>query len=219
MIPGAILLAGVLIGGAVVFSQGGSPGTASPTEAVQPPTAAEEVTGDINIEFAGFPSIGDPDAPVTIVEYSDYACPFCQRFWSDTLPLIKENYVDTGQVRFVYKDFTVVGGDRIAEAAHCAGEQDAYWEFHDLAFERHSQDRGQWGNSDVHRGYAQELGLDANALVECFEERRYQQRVAESTREAAANGGRGTPYFLVNDQSISGAQPFQAFQAAIDAQL
>jgi protein-disulfide isomerase len=212
-VPLAIIVAGVLIGGAVLISSGDRQAS---------PAANNDINGvpeEINISLEGWPSIGDSNAPVVMVEYSDYACPFCQRFWQDTLPSIKRDYIDTGIVRFIYKDFAVVGGDRVAEAAHCAGEQGSYWEYHDMLFERHAQDRSQWTNPQVHRGYAEELGLNADELVACFEERRYQGKVAQSTQEAMANGGRGTPYFLINGEPVSGAQPYPVFQSAIDLAL
>ena len=191
--------------------------TPEPQPEPQPEPEPERI--DVQADLEGWPSIGDPNAPVTIIEYSDFACPFCTRFWEQTLPSIKQDYVDEGIVRFVYKDFVVVGGDRAAEAAHCAAEQDSFWEYHDLLFEHHEQDRARWSDPNVHRGYAETLGLDADALVECFEERRYQAKVQESTREAQAHGGRGTPYFLVNDIPVSGAQPYPVFVEAIETAL
>jgi protein-disulfide isomerase len=93
-----------------------------------------EIDPAITHELEGFPSLGDENAPVLLVEYSDYACPFCKRLAEDAIRQIKSKYVDSGQVRIVYKDFAVVGGERAAEAAHCAGEQGKYWEYHDILF-------------------------------------------------------------------------------------
>ena len=217
LMPGAIVAAGLIIAGAVILSQ---------KAAIQPPGAdsglpEEEQLAprDINIELEGWATLGSPEAPVLMVEYSDFACPFCTRFWQETLPLIKRDYIDTGKVRMVYKDFIVVGGDRGAEAAHCAQEQGKFWEYHDLLFSRNAQDRSQWSDSSVHRGYGEELALDSDALVECFESRRYQEKVALSTQEATRNGGTGTPYFLINKKPISGAQQYSVFQEIFEEQL
>lgn len=209
VIPLAIVLAGVLIAGAIFFRQ--------PTEPIQGNT--ETQSGEVSVELEGWASLGDPDAPVVMVEYADFACPFCTRFSQETLPLIKRDYIDEGKVFYVYKDFISVGGDRAAEAAHCAGEQDKYWEYHDLLFERSSEDRQQWSDSQVHEGYAQELGLDSGALVGCFEDRRFQDKVSESHNEARQNAARGTPYFLVNNRPVSGAQPYSTFQRIINSAL
>lgn len=214
LMPGAIVIAGAMIAGAAFLTQENGQ-----QQEPSPLPGDETILGDINIELEGWPTMGSPDAPVTIVEYSDFACPFCKRFAEETKPLIKRDYIDTGKVRFVFKDFVVAGGNMAAEAAHCAAEQGKFWEYHALLFSRQTQDRAQWSNSSVHRGYANELGLDATALIECFESRKYQEKVARSTEEAARNGGEGTPFFLINEQPIFGAHPYSVFQQVIDSLL
>jgi protein-disulfide isomerase len=221
LIPGAIVVAGIIIAGAVFLSQSQIFTKSFQLPAPEPSLTAQEesLPGEINIDFEGWPVMGNPEAKVTMVEYSDFACPFCARFWQETLPAIKKDYVDTGRVRFVYKDFIVVGGDRAAEAAHCAQEQGKFWEYHDLLFSRQTSDRASWGDSQVHRGYAKELGLDATALIECFDSRRYREKVVNSTQEAIQNGGQGTPYFLINEVPIFGAEAYSKFQQVIDSLL
>lgn len=216
-IPAAIVIAGVIIAGAVLLGQ------KTPPQVVEEPGVPfrEEAPApaDIQVELEGWPTMGNPEARVVIVEYSDFACPFCKRHHDETLPLIKEQFIDTGLVRFVYKDFVVVGGDRAAEAAHCAAEQGAFWQYHNLLFARQTEDRGRWSDPNVHRAYAQKLGLNADALVRCFEERRYQEKVLASTEEAQRNGGTGTPFFLINNTPVPGAQPFSVFQEVIETKL
>lgn len=162
----------------------------------------------------GVRSIGDENAPVVIVEYSDFTCPFCKRFNDDTLVLIKQNYVDEGIVRFIYKDFPVVGGGTAAEAGWCAHEQGEFWAYHDIIFERQSQ----ISESNL-RAWAAELGLDTEQFNDCLSSGKYAQNVAAERQEAINNGMRGTPGFLVNGQPISGAQPYAAFEAAIQNAL
>lgn len=217
-IPLSIVIAGMFVAGAIVYTN------ANPTSAPQAaapednrPTAPDPAS--ISYDLDGFASLGDPDAPVTVVEYSDFACPFCKRFVDQTKPQLLANYINEGLVRFVRKDFIAVGGDKAAEAAHCAGDQDAYWEYHNLLMANQAADRGSWSDASVHRSYATELGLDADALVACFESGQYTERVTASTREGASNGGRGTPYFIVNDTPIAGAQPYAAFERVIEAEL
>lgn len=222
LIPISIIIAALLVAGAFLLSKNSSFSQFKPSKLK---TTKEEVTKEeqkpenIEIDFEGWPTIGDPTAPVVMVEYSDFACPFCGRFWRETLPSIKRDYIDKGKVRLVYKDFTVVGGERAAEAAHCAQEQGKFWEYHDLLFERQAEDRDNWSDPNIHRAYAKELGLDENALVSCFESRRYQEKVAASTQEAMKNGGQGTPYFFINGKPVFGAQPYSAFQTVIDLAL
>jgi protein-disulfide isomerase len=204
LIPISILLAGAMISFAIVVAFGDQ---SSSTE-----------TGP-TIELSGFAAQGDPDAPVTIVEYSDFACPYCKRFHEQTKPIIAQEYINEGLVRFVRKDLIAVGGDKAAEAAHCAGEQNAYWDYVDTLLENQSADRGNWTDSSVHAGYAEELGLNADALVSCFENGTYSDRVAAATREARSNGGSGTPFFMINGTPLSGAQPISVFRQVIDAEL
>ncbi len=185
------------------------------------PSVAEIRADIVDRDWSGADrnAVGDPDAPVTIVEYSDYACPFCTRYWETTLPQIKETFIDEGIVRYIYRDFAVVGGHWAAEAAWCADEQGAFWDYHDLLFSRHTEDRQRWNNVEIHRIYANALELDAEELASCFEERRFEERVSEMTQEATEQGGRGTPFFLVNDRGLSGAHPFETFEEVIHDEL
>lgn len=208
-----------MVTGAIIFTSNEASTTQPAVTTTGQPAAEEAGPIDVSVNTEGFYSLGDPDAPVLLVEYSDYACPFCKRFNDETKPQIIQNYVDEGIVRFVRKDFIAVGGDRAAEASHCAGDQGAYWEYNDILMANQTADRGNWANSEVHREYANTLGLDADALVSCFEDRTHQEKVAKSTAEGARNGGSGTPYFVVNDIPVSGAQPFAVFEQAIEFAL
>ncbi|MGM0482404.1 MAG: DsbA family protein [Patescibacteria group bacterium] len=214
----AIVIAGAMISGTFIYLERTDEGTSEQEARVAGSEEKEETEIDareINIE--GWPQKGDPDAPVVVVEYSDYVCPFCKRLKDNAISSIEEEYVESGEVLLVFKDLPVVGGDRAAEAAHCAGEQDAYWDYHDILFENQQADRAKWDDSEVHRDYADEIGIDDDELVECFEDRKYQQKVIDSTREARSLGGEGTPYIIVNDQVVSGAQSYQIFERIIES--
>lgn len=217
LIPISILLAGAMVSFALMVALGGPAANNGTTTTAEAPDETAPV--EISYELDGFPSLGDADAPVTIVEYSDFACPYCKRFHEQTKPQIVEDYIEQGLVRFVRKDFIAVGGDKAAEAAHCAGDQGAYWEYSDHLMANQTADRSNWGDASVHAGYANELGLDADALVACFEAGTHTDKITASTREAQQNGGSGTPYFVINDSPVSGAQPYNVFQQVIDAEL
>lgn len=167
------------------------------------------------------PFLGNKDAPITIVEFSDFQCPFCKRFHEQTLEQIKSQYIDTGKVKFVYRDFPLESihsqAKPAAMAAECAREQNKFWEYHDILFERQQI----WSNSGIteFKKYAQELGLNAKKFDECFDSGKYNDEVIKDMNDAVAAGGRGTPYFIVGNQPVSGAQPFEAFKAVIDSQL
>lgn len=158
------------------------------------------------------PSIGPADAPVTIVEFSDFNCPYCRRFAQDTLYALLDRYPD--QIHFVYRDFPVVGGYQAALAANCANEQGAFWEYHDLLY----SGRLELGRS-AYTSYAQELGLDTDALDACIDEERYADEVQADANEAASLGATGTPTFFINGIPFVGAQPLSSFTSVIDSEL
>ncbi len=171
------------------------------------------------------PFLGNTDAPVTIVEWSDYECPFCARFFKNTLPQIKEKYIDTGKVKFVYRDFPLGFHDPLATqeayAANCAREQggdDTYFAYHDLIF---NTTKGNGRGLEVEQLYkmARELNLDEAKLKECVESEKYKDEVAKDMADGQKAGVRGTPGFLVNGQLVSGAQPFSAFEQVIEEVL
>jgi len=162
------------------------------------------------------PSLGPADAKITIIEFSDYECPYCTKWRSEVWPHLQETYPT--QVRLVYRDFPLTSihsnAAMAAEAANCAGEQGQYWEYHDLLF------AGAYGLSEsAYLKYAQDLSLDGDALKQCLDERRYQEEVEADYNYAAELGIRSTPTFFINGIAIVGAQPFEVFQEVIDLEL
>jgi protein-disulfide isomerase len=168
------------------------------------------------------PVLGDKDAPVTIVEFSDFQCPFCARFRTQTFEQIKTEYIDTGKVKFVYKDFPLdsihSNARSAAEAAECANEQGKFWEYHDLLFEKQREWASATGN-DLFKQYAADLRLDTEKFNDCIDSKKYASEVSDDLKAATSAGGRGTPYFIVGSTPVSGARPFSAFQEAIEAEL
>jgi len=165
------------------------------------------------VEVDDDPALGPPDAPVTIIEFSDFHCPYCVRFQAETFPALMAAYPD--QIRFVYRDFPVVGGYEAAQAAECADEQGGFWPFHDLLF---SGEYSDW-TSDTYRAYAEQAGLDADELLACIDSGQMAAEVEADARYAAGLGVTGTPTFFINGVPLVGAQPLQAFQQVIDAEL
>ena len=164
---------------------------------------------------------GDAKAPVTIIEFSDYQCPFCERFYSQTEKQIEEQYVKTGKVKFVYRDFPLSfhqNAQKAAEAAECAGEQNKYWEMHDKLFDN-SQGDGTGLNTADLKKYAADLKLDTTKFNDCLDTGKMTSEVQKDFLDGQKAGVQGTPAFYVNGQLISGAQPFSAFQQVIDAEL
>jgi protein-disulfide isomerase len=169
------------------------------------------------------PAMGSEDAPVVVIEFSDFQCPFCKRFHETTLPKLIEQYVNTGKVRFVYRDFPLTqihpNAGLAALAAECADEQNSFWPMHDLLFER----QGEWAGSSnaqaVFEGYARELGLDVEQFSECLSSQRYAEEVLKDLRDGVSYGVKGTPAFFINGDKLEGAWPFGKFKDVIDAAL
>ncbi|NDJ35338.1 MAG: DsbA family protein [Chloroflexi bacterium] len=191
-------------GGGGGAAAAGQPAAPQPTP---PPARIDNVSADDD------PFLGAEDAPVTIVEFSDFRCPFCQRYHLETLPQIREVYGD--QVRIVFRDFPVVGGQRAAEAANCAYEQDAFWEYHDELF----ADPQAFSSIADYASLADDLGLDTEEFTVCLEEGRYRSEIANDARDATNYGVTGTPTFFINGVRLVGAQPFEAFAEIIEAEL
>lgn len=176
------------------------------------------------------PMIGNPDAPVTIVEFSDFQCPFCSRFHQQTLPLIAQNYINTGIVNLVYRDFPIDSihpNARITHiAAECADEQDRFWQYHDILFSRQSE----WNNLDSESilqrviQYANTLSLDIDAFTQCLDSPQINDEINADRSDASKYGVTGTPaFFIGNEKSgytlLSGAKPFDAFEQTIQQKL
>ena len=191
-------------------------------EGVVAPTP--EPTPDLDFEPETVAVMGDPDAPVTIVEFSDYQCPFCLRYFQQTLPQLKKDYVETGKVRYVFKDFPITQihpqAPKAAEAARCAGDQGRYWDMHDRLFSGQQED---WNNNpeaeSIFKAYARELELDADAFDACLDSGKYADAVTANLNEGVRAGVTGTPTFFINGERLTGAQPYEAFQAIIDRKL
>ena len=160
---------------------------------------------------------GDEDAPVLIVEFSDFQCPYCGKFYRDTLPLLKENYIDTGKVKIIHRDFPLgfhQNAQKAGEASECADDQGKFWEMHDKLYENYQELA-----VDNLKQYAVDLGLNAEEFNDCLDTGKYADEVKKDFVDGAAAGVSGTPSFFVNGQLLVGAQPYAAFQQAIDAAL
>jgi len=176
------------------------------------------------------PIRGNQNAPITIIEFSDYQCPFCARFYTQTLPLIMEEYIEQGKAKLVYRDFPIQSSHPnampAAVAAECANEQGKYWEYHDTLFERQQE----WNKLDVtsavatFKQYASEIEIMQEKFDSCLDTGKYLEEVRNDLNDGRDYGVDGTPGFFVgNDQigyvKLSGAQPFESFKKVIDSQL
>lgn len=181
-----------------------------------PPGALVPTPASFGLEPAA--AQGSADAPITVVEFSDYQCPFCLRYVDDAYPQIIQNYVESGRVRYIFADFPLQQlhpqAVQAAEAARCAGDQDAYWEMHDRLFAAQDSWSGQSDPIPAFVELGEEVGLDTDALRNCLEIGRYQEVVVANLAEGQALGVTGTPTFFINGYPIVGAQPFDLFELA-----
>lgn len=166
---------------------------------------------------------GQPDAPVTMTEFSDFQCPFCLRHFRQTQPQLDEQYIVSGKVRHVFKNFPLTSihpqAEPAAEAALCAGVQGKFWPMHDLLFERQDEWAGKANAAEVFRAFAEEIGLDMTAYDACWEAQPFAQQIEREIAEGLERGVSGTPAFFINDWFISGAQDVNTFQAIIEKAL
>jgi protein-disulfide isomerase len=179
-------------------------------------TTREEIFSYLGKDGA---SRGSVKAPVTLIEFSDFRCSFCRRFWQTTLPLLDKKYISTGKVRFIYRHFAVLGkpSEVAAQAVECAGEQAKFWEYHDKLFANVASPLA--FTDGKLKGYAKELGLKSQAFDQCLDSGKHLKKVESETNIASLLGARGTPAFFLNGQMIVGAQPFEVFESLIEEEL
>jgi len=185
------------------------------------PTATP--SGPVEVDTSGAFSIGAADAPVVLVEFTDFQCPYCSRHFAETFPQIMADYVDTGQVRYVFMDFPLNSihpqAQLAAEAARCAGDQDAFLEMHQALFGRQDEWSGRGDAGEVFISFAGELGLDEATFRQCLESGQYTAAVEADLAQGISLGINGTPAFFLNGNFVSGAQPYSVFQGAIESLL
>ncbi len=223
-IPIAIVIAGITVAGSIIYSNGGfRPQTA----AIQPGDQAPANSADIKkVNIKNRPFIGDKNAPVTMAYWFDYQCPFCQRFDLGTLSDLTTQYIKTGKLKVVFKDFSFLGPDSItaALAAHAVWEisPDNFLAWHKAIFQKQDTENGGWGTKQDIIALTKTIpGIDANRVSQLMEERKteYQKEMAADKAEADKFGINGTPGSIIGKQLIIGAQPTDTFVQAIDAEL
>ncbi|TXG76366.1 DsbA family protein [Candidatus Dojkabacteria bacterium] len=244
IIAGSILLGGLIISASILSSSGklqkladsGSAAVAqqpsgNPTPAAQQP--AGQPSGPVRVSVDNDPVLGNKNAPVTLIEFSDYECPFCKKSFTDLLPELKKNYIDTGKVKLVYRDFPLsfhANAQKEAEAAECARSQSndaTYFKFHDQIFTQTTA--GGTGLALTQLPViAKNLGLNVNQFQQCLDSGKFKDEVAKDMADGSAVGVSGTPSWVVGTSSkdgkiegqlIVGAQPFSSFKGAIDVLL
>lgn len=181
------------------------------------PVRVEEQQQRLQVSVDDDPSKGMKNAPVTIIEFSDFQCPYCARFYSQTLPLIEDKYIKNGKVKLIYRDFPLSfhnNAQKAAEAAECADEQNKFWDYHNKLFENQNA----LGTANL-KQYAKDLGLDMQKFESCLDLGKMASETQKDLSDASSYGVSGTPTFFINGISLVGSQPFSVFEQLIEQEL
>jgi protein-disulfide isomerase len=165
--------------------------------------------------------LGNMNAAVTVIQYGDYQCPYCDAFFRQTWPQLKAEYVDTGKIRFLFQDMAFLGADSTtsAEAAHCAGDQYRFWQYHDLQYLNQGGENSGWASPDRQKQFAAQMGMNTDQFNQCLDSQKYAQEVQNEMATGQSLGVTSVPTFLVNGTKIVGAQPIGSFETVIGAAL
>lgn len=232
----SVAIVSAFLGGYVVGGETAEPKEVIIREAVQnsqaKQTTQEQFGPQIirNISLDDDPMKGNPDAKITIVEFSDFQCPFCGRFYTQTLPLIEQNYISTGKINFVYRDFPIqsIHPNAVLAAltSECADDQGKFWEMHDMIFENQKswQDLQTSQSASIFKEYAIKIALNADEFDSCMTSGKHLEEIQNDLNDGRAYDVTGTPGFFVGNEKIGftkidGAQPFSSFQKVIDNKL
>ena len=170
----------------------------------------------------GSPVMGNPNAPITILEFGDYQCTYCYKFHQDTLDIINEEFIKTGKVKVIFKDFPLNGPDSklAAESSYCAHDQGKYWEYHDQLYENWAGERTGWITREALSGFAKSINLDTAEFNKCLNESKHENKINSIYEFGKQIGIDATPSFLVfNDEKIikiRGNQPLEVFLKTFD---
>lgn len=241
--PVAILVGAVLIslsilisGGAIKikgFNSGAGAPANAPTQTGDTAPLPEPSIGPVKVSLDDDPVLGDKNAPVTIIEFSDYECPFCKRHYDQTHAQLKTNYIDIGKVKLVFRDLPLSFHDPMATveaiAANCAREQGgdvAYYKYHDVMFEKTTSNGDGLTKEQLYQ-FASDQGLNQANFKSCVDSEKYKDEITKDLTDAGSSGATGTPSFIIAKSTgqeiegklIVGAQPYSVFQSEIDALL
>lgn len=224
----AFLVIGYLLGkvealqsGTTAVAQTAAPqAPTDPNAAPQAPAAPDPVQVKKDLKMGHLPVDGNENAKITMVEFSDFECPFCGKFYTDTLGQLKKEYVDTGKMKIYYRHYPLSFHPKavpLAQASECANDQGAFWKMHDKIFENNSTVANM--TDDQIKQWGADLGLDTAKFNDCYDNKAHQKEIDEDMAAGTAVGVSGTPTFYINGKQLVGAQPFAAFKAIIDEEL
>lgn len=223
VLMGLLLVASFLLGmlfTKVQYTSGGSaaPSTGTQTAGTQPSVAPGT---PVDVSNGNLPALGNKSAKVTVVEFADFQCPFCEQWFSQVWPQLKKDYVDTNKIAFYWRDYPFLGTESTdaANAARCANDQGKFWEFHDYLYTHQGQENTGAFSKDNLKKFAADMGLDTAKFNNCVDSDSFAKDAQTDLSDGQKAGVNGTPTVFVNGVAIVGAQPYSAFKSAIDAAL
>lgn len=169
----------------------------------------------------GSPLLGDPNAKITMIEFGDYQCTYCHLFHENTKDVFLQQYVNTGKVNFVFRDFPLNGPDSVlaAEASYCADDQGKYWQYHDELYKNWAGEKTGWVNQNSLDKFATTVGLDLGKFDKCMSDKKYEQKVLDNQNFGEKIGIDATPSFIIfggkDITKVVGAQPISVFQQVL----
>ena len=194
----------------------------------QTDSSEQKLAGSVNFNIPPFAKFrGSDSAKINLVEFGDYQCPFCKRFFDQTEPSLTSEYIDTEKTKFYFLDVSIVGDDSLTlgQASWCADEQGKYYEYHDYIYSNQGQENSGWGTPDKVKNLVKGIpGLDIEKFSECLDSKKYESRSQQLTKFASQIGLTGTPTVFVGNPEIgytkiTGAQPYSSFKQVIDTYL
>jgi len=189
---------------------------------------SKKIAGSVNFDIPSFAKFkGSSSATINLVEFGDYQCPFCKRFFEQTEPQLYKEYVDTGKVRFYFLDVSILGDDSVTlgQGAWCADEQGKYYEYHDYIYSNQGEENSGWGTPDKVKNLVENIqGLDVEEFSQCLDSKKYESRTEGLTKFSGQLGLSGTPTMFIGNSEmgytvITGAQPYSVFKEVIDKGL
>ena len=229
--PPSLAIGAVIASIAIVAVMFGLDGTFDESELAIKPTPEIDSIGPTEITMETFVEngstvYGDPNAPITLVEFGDYQCHYCNVFFETIEGDIITNYVETGKVKIIFKDYNIIGSDSVnaSHGAHCAKDQGMFWEYHDILYSNWTGENNGWASPENLIFFAEEINLDMDQWVKCMDEKPHSKTILTSNEDAKKLQLTGTPAFFVinSDGQVSklfGAQPFEVFKRVFDEKL
>lgn len=181
-------------------------------------TAPQAPTGPVDVKEGHLPMLGKSNAKVSVIEFADFQCPFCEKYHKEITPSLKKDYINSGKIKFSFRHYAFLGQESTdaALASECANEQDKFWEFHDYLFENQAGENQGAFAKDKLKEFAVAVGLNSAQFNECLDSAKYKNNVDKDIAEGGTAGVNGTPATFVNGILISGAVPYAELKTEIE---